>query len=203
MLNGSFKSIEKLSAFEMTERGSRFIARAMPVSTKVEAEQFIDQVRKKHFNATHNCFAYRIGAGQNEVTRFYDDSEPSGTAGRPILQSITTREITNVCIVVTRYFGGTKLGTGGLIRAYGKAASQVIDMSKIVVKYSAIQFYVYYNYDYSNLVMRELEKFHAKIMKKEYGQTVKLLISIRESFAADFVEQLKNLSSGKIKIISD
>jgi len=200
MSDSSFKTIGKLSSFEMKERGSRFIARAMPVSTKDEAEQFINQMRKKYFDATHNCFAYRIGSGRNEITRFNDDGEPSGTAGKPILQAITTRDLTNVCVVVTRYFGGTKLGTGGLIRAYGGAASQVLAISDIRVKYFTTGLQIYYDYEFSNLVMREIDKFQAKIVKKEYDQNVKLLISIRESFAAKFIEQLTNQSSGKIKI---
>ncbi len=201
MLNSSFKTIVKLSLFEMKERGSRFIARAMPVSTNAEAENFIDQMRKKYHDATHNCFAYRIGTGPNEVTRFSDDGEPSGTAGKPILQSITTRDLTNICIVVTRYFGGTKLGTGGLIRAYGGASSQVLARSIIRVKYSAIKLQIYYNYEYSNLVMHELGRFKATIIHKEYEQSVRLFVSIRESFVDEFVERLTNQSSGKIKII--
>ncbi|NOY61433.1 MAG: YigZ family protein [Calditrichaeota bacterium] len=201
MPDSSFKTIEKLSCFEMKERGSRFIARARPVPAKEEAENFIHQIRKKHFDATHNCFAYRIGSGRNEITRFNDDGEPSGTAGKPILQAITTRDLTNVCVIVTRYFGGTKLGTGGLIRAYGGAASQVLETSDIRVKYFTTELQISYDYEFSNFVMREIDKFQANILKKEYDQNVKLLISIRESFAAKFVEQLTNQSSGKIKII--
>ncbi|NIA29407.1 MAG: YigZ family protein [Actinobacteria bacterium] len=201
MPDSSFKTIGKLSTFEMKERGSRFIARALPVPAKKEAENFIHQIRKKHFDATHNCFAYRIGNGRNETTRFNDDGEPSGTAGRPILQAITTRNLTNVCIVVTRYFGGTKLGTGGLIRAYGGAASQVLETSDIRVEYFTTEIQISYDYEFSNFVMREIDKFQVNILKKEYDQNVKLFISIRESFAAKFVKQLTNQSSGKIKII--
>ena len=200
MTKDAFKTIAKLTLSETKVKGSRFITRGKPVSTREEAGEFISQIKKKHFDATHNCFAYRIGLGKDEITRFNDDGEPSGTAGKPILQAITTRDLTNVCVVVTRYFGGTKLGTGGLIRAYGGAASSVLEMAEIEVKYLTVVLKIYYDYEFSNLVLSELEKFKAKILKQEYGQNIQLEILIRKSFAAQFVEQLTNQSSGKVRI---
>lgn len=106
---------------EIIEKKSRFIGYAVPVSTEEEAYAFVEKVKKQHYDARHNCFAFAIG-NENTLLRFSDDGEPQGTAGKPILEVITGNQVVNICIVVTRYFGGTLLGTGGLVRAYTEAA---------------------------------------------------------------------------------
>ncbi|MGN0394590.1 MAG: YigZ family protein [Coprococcus sp.] len=106
---------------EIVEKKSRFIGYAVPVESEDEAYAFIESIKKKHYDARHNCFAFAIGS-ENTLYRFSDDGEPQGTAGKPILEVITGQQVVNVCIVVTRYFGGTLLGTGGLVRAYTEAA---------------------------------------------------------------------------------
>ncbi len=118
-----YKTVDCEGIAEIIEKKSRFIAAVRPVSTEEEAREFIESLKKKHWNATHNVFAYSVGL-KNEITRFSDDGEPSGTAGMPVLSVITGNELKNTAIVVTRYFGGTLLGTGGLVRAYGRAASE-------------------------------------------------------------------------------
>ena len=106
---------------EIVEKKSRFIGYAVPVSSEEEAYAFVEKIRKQHYDARHNCYAFAIGS-ENTLLRFSDDGEPQGTAGKPILEVITGNAVVNICIVVTRYFGGTLLGTGGLVRAYTEAA---------------------------------------------------------------------------------
>ena len=105
---------------EIVEKKSRFIGYAVPVSSEEEAYAFVEKIRKQHYDARHNCYAFAIGS-ENTLLRFSDDGEPQGTAGKPILEVITGNAVVNICIVVTRYFGGTLLGTGGLVRAYTEA----------------------------------------------------------------------------------
>lgn len=118
---------------EIVEKKSRFIATVLPVSTEEEAISYIEQYKKKYWDARHNCYAFSVGIKQ-PVLRFSDDGEPSGTAGKPILEVITKEELHNVLVIVTRYFGGTLLGTGGLVRAYTQAAKEGIANSEIVVQ---------------------------------------------------------------------
>ena len=125
----SYLILEEPAEGEIVEKKSRFIAQAAPVQTEEEAYAFIEKIKKKHYDARHNCFAFSVG-GENPLLRFSDDGEPQGTAGKPILAEITGADIHNICIVVTRYFGGTLLGTGGLVRAYSEACKEAIARAK-------------------------------------------------------------------------
>lgn len=115
---------------EIVEKKSRFIGYAQPVASEDEANAFIEEIRKKHYDARHNCYAFAIGK-ENTLYRFSDDGEPQGTAGKPILEVISGNQVTDICIVVTRYFGGTLLGTGGLVRAYTEAAKRALQNAGI------------------------------------------------------------------------
>ena len=121
----SYINLIKGGSGEITEKKSRFIGQIAPVETEEEAYAFIESIRKKHYDARHNCFAFSIGERQ-PLQRFSDDGEPQGTAGKPILEVINGSDIHNICIVVTRYFGGTLLGTGGLVRAYTDASKEAL-----------------------------------------------------------------------------
>ncbi len=131
---------------EIVEKKSRFIGYAVPVTSEEEAYAFVDSIKKKHYDARHNCFAFAIGR-ENTLYRFSDDGEPQGTAGKPILEVITGQSVVDICIVVTRYFGGTLLGTGGLVRAYTEAAKlaladagvkrmSLVNVTKITANYN-------------------------------------------------------------------
>ena len=124
-----YRTIYRGGEDEIVEKKSRFIATVVPVNTEEEALEFVEKTRKKYWDARHNCYAYILG-DNNEVQRFSDDGEPSGTAGKPILEVITGNECSNCLCVVTRYFGGVLLGTGGLIRAYTNAAKDALDNSR-------------------------------------------------------------------------
>ena len=133
-----YKTVYKGGEGEITEKKSRFIATVVPVHTEEEALKFIEAMKKKYWNATHNCFAYVIGE-HDELQRCSDDGEPGGTAGKPMLDVLTGEEIHNAAIVVTRYFGGTLLGTGGLGRAYSSAAKQGLASSVIITKIPGVK----------------------------------------------------------------
>ena len=133
-----YKTVYKGGEGEITEKKSRFIATVVPVHTEEEALKFIEAMKKKYWNATHNCFAYVIGE-HDELQRCSDDGEPGGTAGKPMLDVLTGEEIHNAAIVVTRYFGGTLLGRGGLVRAYSSAAKQGLASSVIITKIPGVK----------------------------------------------------------------
>ena len=128
-----YKTLAKAGSDEIIIEKSRFIGYCAPVSSEEEALEFIEKIKKKHYDATHNVFAYVVGL-DNNIQRYNDDGEPSGTAGVPILEVIKKEDLRNVVIVVTRYFGGIKLGTGGLIRAYTKGAKIALDAGIIIKK---------------------------------------------------------------------
>ena len=125
-----YKSVKQCSEAEYTVNRSRFIGRCFPVDSEEAALCLLGDIRKKHWDATHNCFAYRIG--ENAAARFSDDGEPGGTAGKPIMDVLTGRGLTNVLCVVTRYFGGILLGAGGLVRAYSKSAADAVAKAGVV-----------------------------------------------------------------------
>ncbi|HHX62638.1 MAG TPA: YigZ family protein [Epulopiscium sp.] len=126
-----YKTVNKRAQIEITEKKSRFIATVMPVKSQEEVDDFLNELRKEHWNASHNCYAYQIGE-RDEIQRFSDDGEPQGTAGKPILEVLKGEELKDTVIVVTRYFGGTLLGTGGLVRAYGKSAKEGVLAAEII-----------------------------------------------------------------------
>ncbi len=132
-MNQSYNVIYEGGSGEIVEKKSRFIAHVFPVHSEEEASEYIEQIRKKYWDARHNCHAFVIGPN-NETSRCSDDGEPSGTAGRPILEVLQGRGIHDALVIVTRYFGGTLLGTGGLVRAYSQAAQAGLQASSIMTK---------------------------------------------------------------------
>ena len=133
-----YKTVYKGGEGEIVEKKSRFIATVVPVHSEEEALKFVEAMKKKYWNATHNCYAYVIGEN-HELQRYSDDGEPGGTAGKPMLDVLIGEEIHNAAIVVTRYFGGTLLGTGGLVRAYSSAAKQGLASSVIITKIPGVK----------------------------------------------------------------
>lgn len=155
-----FNTIEKQERSELVEKKSKFIANIFYVSTIEEAESKLEQVRKKYHDARHNCYAYRVLNGENVIDRSSDDGEPSGTAGAPMLNILKKENLCNVLVVVTRYFGGILLGTGGLVRAYSQSTQNVIEKSNIIVKKEGYIAKIEVEY-------KELEKLKYFCKKKE------------------------------------
>lgn len=162
-----YRTVAKAAEITMIERKSKFIGRIKPVSSSEEAEAFIDEVRKEHWDASHNVPAYIIGTNQ-EVQKYSDDNEPSGTAGLPMLEVLKAHEVVNAVVVVTRYFGGTLLGRGGLIRAYGGAAREALMKAGIVRMVPAREVAVTVDYVFSGKVQNELLNAGIIIADTEY-----------------------------------
>lgn len=181
-------------------KGSRFIAKARPVSSRIEAENDIKETRQKYYDATHNCYAYRIATSRGDYSRFSDDGEPSGTAGKPILQAIESRDLVNVLVLVTRYFGGVKLGTGGLIRAYGDAARCVLDKCNIVTHYLQTTYKITYHYDLSNAVALAFERYRVQVVSSVYDAGISQMVNVRRHLADEFCDAITDATAGKIQL---
>jgi uncharacterized YigZ family protein len=159
-------TIDKTSVAEFKDRGSKFIAYAYPVTTTDEFKQYLQALKKEHPKAVHHCFAYRIGTDGNNF-RVSDDGEPSGSAGRPILGQIDSKEMMNVAVVVVRYFGGTLLGVPGLINAYKTSASLALQVVPVVQKQIEVVYQLQFDYTQMNDVMMVLKQFACSIISQE------------------------------------
>lgn len=178
------------------ERGSRFIARAFPVEDAEMAEARIEELRSAFHRATHHCTAYRVGPA-GDVFRYNDDGEPSGTAGPPILNQIDQRELTNTLVVVTRHFGGTKLGTGGLVRAYGQAASDVLDRCQVVEKVIRQTVRLRFAYDDTGPAMQVLNQFDAEVAVSNYSERTELILRVRRSEVERLLQAFADALGGR------
>lgn len=184
---------------EIVEKKSRFIATVEAVESEEEAAAFIERTKKKYWDARHNCSAYVIGT-RGELERCSDDGEPAGTAGKPMLEVLRGIKLRNVAVVVTRYFGGTLLGTGGLVRAYTKAVQQGIDASVIVEKKLASKLVITADYNGIGKIQYILARRDIKILESEYGENVKITVLIPRALF-DFVEaELIEGTNGKVQM---
>jgi len=164
--NDAYNTIEKSSIAEYKDRGSKFIAYAFPIQTVNEFKEKLATIKKEHPKATHHCFAYRIGMDGNNF-RVSDDGEPSGTAGKPILGQLDSKQIINATIVVVRYFGGTLLGKPGLINAYKTSAALALQITPIIQKPVLINYRLQFDYTVLNEVMKIVKQFNCVILKQE------------------------------------
>jgi uncharacterized YigZ family protein len=175
---------------EYKDRGSRFIAYAFPVATEEEWQTYLQTVKQEHFKARHHCYAFRMGLNQNNF-RANDDGEPSGTAGRPILGQIDKFGLTNVFIVVVRYFGGTKLGTSGLINAYREAAKAALEQAIIVEQIIEEVYLLEFDYALMSAAMNAVKKLELNICQQDFDVNGKLHLAIRQSEVPDRLRRLK------------
>ena len=181
---------------EFIEKKSRFIGRAWLVETEEEALEKIAAMKKQHYDATHNCWAYIIKDG---AMRFSDDGEPGGTAGNPMMQVLQKEELYNVCCVVTRYFGGTLLGAGGLVRAYTKGAKIAIDAAGKSIKRVWSVLYIPCPYTFYERVKLEVEAFGGVIRDTQFGAEVELEILVPKESAQSFLDRITDLTSGTVE----
>jgi len=195
-----FKTIAANAESEIKVKGSRFIAFAAPVLSRQEAEKIYAQRAKLFSDATHNCYGYRVGCGDQSEWRLSDDGEPAGTAGKPIIQVIDSNALTNVIVIVTRYFGGSKLGIGGLKRAYSGAAAQVLNSCSITTQYVTVEFDINFPYHLTNAVMREISSYKGEIVAAAYQAETKLAVRIRKSYADAFRSALRDTTAGKVSV---
>lgn len=167
-----FKSIESESIAEIIEKKSKFIATLYEANSKEEAERILQDTKKKYYDAKHNCYAYII----QKIEKCSDDGEPSGTAGAPLLSLLKSANLTNIIIIVTRYFGGILLGTGGLVRAYTEVAQKAIGNAKIVFKDYGVQYEIEISYNNLKELQYICKKLKIKIVNIEYKENVKLIL---------------------------
>lgn len=184
---------------EITEKKSRFIATVCPVNSEEEAVAFIEKTKKKYWDARHNCHAFVIGEHQ-EISRCSDDGEPSGTAGKPMLDVLLGQGLHNVCVVVTRYFGGTLLGTGGLVRAYSKAVSEGLENSLIIEKTLSCKMKIYTDYNGIGKIQYIIGKSEAITVGTEYTDQVTIEILIQKAFLDGFHKEIIEATNGKAEI---
>ncbi len=188
--------LAEYSSSEIKIKGSRFIAEAHPVPDEDTAKAIIGATRKREYNATHHCTAYRIG-DSGDISRFNDDGEPSGTAGMPILRQIASRNLTNTLVIVVRYYGGTKLGTGGLIRAYGQATSDVLNLSKIETVTRRTPVNVRFSYTDTSPALHTIGLFDVKIAETRYGDDTTMDLEVRNSEVERFLTAFRDALSGR------
>jgi len=194
-----FRTVLQEAQAEIVEKKSRFIAVAAPIKTEEEARAFIEKIRKKHYNATHNVFAYQVG-DTDEIQRYSDDGEPKGTAGMPILNLLKGEEVHNTVIVVTRYFGGILLGTGGLVRAYGKAAKEGLEKAQIVTLHKYGQYTVLCNYTDSGKIQYEFTQKGYTIIHTEYTENVTFLVLVEKNQTKAFQDAVTELTNARAQI---
>ncbi len=175
-----YYTIQKTATAEHKEKGSRFLAFAFPVQNINEAKEKLQALKKEHPKANHHCFAYRIGLDRNNF-RASDDGEPSGTAGKPILGQIDSKNVTDTMVIVVRYFGGTLLGVPGLITAYKTAASLVLQLIPVVQKPVLISYLLSFDYTLLNEVMMIVKQYNCVIQQQEISMFCSLKLGIQQS----------------------
>lgn len=195
----SYKAVYQGGEGEITEKKSRFLATVRAVETEEEALLAIDQLKKKYWDATHNCYAYVIGK-KGEWKRCSDDGEPSGTAGKPMLDILTAQEIKNVLVVVTRYFGGTLLGTGGLVRAYQSAVLEGLSNSSIIEKSYGAVFSLKTDYNGLGKIQYIIGQRGYPVLESEYTEQVMLKVLVPFESMEEFRLALIEATNGKIKL---
>lgn len=195
----AYKTVYSGGVGEITEKKSRFIATVIPVSTEEEALAFIEQMKKKYWDATHNCSAYTVGL-HHELARCSDDGEPQKTAGRPMLDVLLGEDIHNAAVVVTRYFGGTLLGTGGLVRAYQAAVKEGLSKSVIIEKKYGRKLII--NTDYTGIGKLQYiaSTMDISILSSEYTDAVTVTLFVSPEKESTFIGKLTEATAGKAVI---
>jgi len=199
-MRSSFKTIEyDCGPVEIKERGSKFISFVYPVSSKEEAEGMVKDLRVEYHDATHVCYAYVLGAGEEDYFRYNDDGEPSGTAGIPIYNEIKRLQLFNVLVAVVRYFGGTRLGTGGLARAYGQSARLVLESATTVEKQITRRFEFHLPFDLQGEMMSVINHLDINIVSQDYdAEGVYIELSVPLRAVEEFKNAVAEKSAGRI-----
>ena len=191
-MSDTFRTIASSSEGSYKEKGSKFLSFAFPVKNVDEINQILAQYRKQYYDARHICYAYMLGNAKNEW-RANDDGEPSGTAGRPILGQINSFELTNVLVIVVRYFGGILLGTGGLITAYKEASRDALEQAGIVEQTIDEIISIEFDYLLMNEVMRVIKEINPLVLDQSFDNMCSMKLSIRQSDAEKLKSKLGNI----------
>lgn len=191
-MSDQYKTIKAISEGIYKDKGSKFLSFAIPVNDVEEIKEILKEYRKKFFDARHVCYAYMLGHERKEF-RANDDGEPSGTAGKPILGQINSRELTDILIIVVRYFGGVLLGTSGLITAYKEAANDALENAEIVEKTVKSVICICFGYELMNDVMKIVKETDADILQQQFDNLCTMKISVRESAVSYIQNKFENI----------
>ena len=200
MFDDKYKEIKSSTKGVYKEKGSKFIAYSYPVYSEQEVKERLEEVKKLEHSARHHCYAYVLHADKS-AWRANDDGEPSSTAGKPILGQIQSNDLTNILIIVVRYFGGVKLGVPGLIRSYKTAASDVILKSSIISKTIKEHYQVNFKYPKMNDIMRLIKEYDLEVVNTDFQIECKLIFAVPKSKANDIVDTFKKNHELNIKYI--
>ena len=198
-MSDSVKKVLEGGTGEIVEKKSRFIATVFSVASEEEAVSYIEATKKKYWDARHNCYAYVIGE-RGEKQKCSDDGEPQGTAGRPMLDVLLGSGITNILVIVTRYFGGVLLGTGGLVRAYSQATKAGIDSSRIATQYPAKELHVYTDYTSSGKIRYIAEQLDVVIDDTLYTDNVEMIFLVTPDKIKTFTDKIMEATSAAARI---
>lgn len=202
LFEDTYKTISTRSEGTYKDKGSKFIAIVLPAETESDVMLKLNEIKNEFHDARHHCYAYMLGADKS-ASRFNDDGEPSGTAGRPILGQINSNDLTNVLAVVVRYFGGTKLGVRGLINAYKIATSEAISAGEIVEKTVDEVYELKFDYNKMNTVMQIVKDPAVKIVKQDFDLNCKLEFLIRKSLAEGVKNRLQKINGLKLSFLRE
>ncbi len=194
-----YQTVYEGGAGEIVEKKSRFIATVRPVETEAEALAFVEEMKKKYWDARHNCFAYVLGERQ-EIMRCSDDGEPSQTAGKPMMDVLTGAGLTNTAVVVTRYFGGTLLGTGGLVRAYSAAVQEGLKNSRIITRCSGTRIGIRTDYNGIGKIQYLFGQKQIPMMDAEYAEKVYFAVLVPISRVQEITKAVTEATSGQAVI---
>jgi len=194
----TYRTIKRRSEGVFRDRGSKFLAFAFPVYSTEEIKNSLAELRKEYHDARHHCYAYRLGAAK-EIFRANDDGEPSGSAGNPILGQIRSKNLSNILIVVVRYFGGSLLGVGGLINAYRTASANAIQNATIITAAEQDLVEIFFPYILMNKVMKIIRDEKMIIQKQDFTETCKIKAFIRKSRTAELLKRLSNMEETSIR----
>lgn len=200
MLSDTYRTVLKPGEGLYKEKGSKFLAFALHVESTDEIRTLLDQYRKTYYDARHVCYAYALGAAAAAETRANDDGEPSGTAGRPILGQIQSAGLTNVLVVVVRYFGGVLLGTGGLVVAYKTAAAEAIQAAVTEERTVDVDFHIRFEFPFMNDVMKLVKTLDVKILGQDYNQDCGMHLRIRKGDAPRLESALEKVDTLRFEI---
>lgn len=200
MFEDTYKTIQATSEGLYKEKGSKFLAYAYPISKEDEVKAILEIIKKEFKGAAHHCYAYVIGADK-ATYRINDDGEPSGTAGKPIYGQINSFDLTNILVIVVRYFGGTLLGVSGLIRSYKTAAKEALTKATIIEKTINDVYCIAFEYAATNSVMKCLNEKQAKIISQDFKEKCAITFSVRKSLSSCLYDNLSLINTTKTKFI--
>ena len=203
LFTDTYKTVSAQSSGEFKDKGSKFIGLVFPITNESEVKEIVQAIKKEHFTAAHHCYAYILGTGK-ELQKSNDDREPNNTAGKPILRSILSKDLTNTLVVVVRYFGGKLLGVPGLINAYYEAANDALNQAPIIEKIICEQHQITGNYEHENEVYKAYKTFGAKLLQHTYNEnTFCSIFEIRKTKATEIITYLNDKRLFELKFIKE